>query len=213
MTEWTELNWEILIEIEEKSHGFKLYISGTVLVACVSDLSLHNDWAVQVWLHWFSLFKDGEIGPSFFKLKKEIATHSSILFFFGGEHPQHLTRYDKGKAFHKFKVFIFQYPLCFSLFDYFLHFKIKANRHGGWLLWQFLRQNASTIKNSRIQFPCFKFVEPRIYRITFLEFCIRFQHLLLHFLTLASQHFLGSSVYGKKNPNQVQGKMWCSLPL
>ena len=29
----------------------------------------------------------------------------------------------------------------------------------------------------------------------------------MHFLTLASQHFLGSSVYGKKNPDQVQGKL------
>ena len=161
----------------------------------------------------FLYLKMGKLDLHFSSWRRRSQPTPVFFFFGGGEHPQHLTRYDKGKAFHKFKVFIFQYPLCFSLFDYFLHFKIKANRHGGWLLWQFLRQNASTIKNSRIQFPCFKFVEPRIYRITFLEFCILFQHLLLHFLTLASQHFLGSSVYGKKNPNQVQGKMWCSLPL
>ena len=115
---------------------------------------------------------------------------------------EHLTRYKKGKASHKFKVFIFQYPLCFSLFDSFLHFKIKADGPCGWLLRQFLRGNVPTVKNSGIQFPGFKLVEPCFYRITFLGFCICLHHLLLHFCsppTLASQYFLGSSLYGKKN--------------
>ena len=122
------------------------------------------------------------------------------------EHPQHLTRYNKGKALHKFKLFILQYLLCFSLFDSFLRFKIKANRHGGWLLWQFLRENAPTVKNLGIQFPCFKFVEPCFYRITFFQILHLFPTpppplaaFLLPSLTLVSQYFLGSSVYGKKN--------------
>ena len=115
---------------------------------------------------------------------------------------EHLTRYKKGEVSHKFKVFILQYPLCFSPFDSFLHFKIKANRPGGWLLRQFLRENVPNVKNSGIQFPGFKRVEPCFYRITYLGFCICLHHLLLHFcspLTLASQYFLGSSLYGKTN--------------
>ena len=60
----------------------------------------------------------------------------------------------------KFKMFILLYLLCFSLFDSFLCFKIKANRDGRWLLWQFLRQNGPTIKNPEVQFLCFKSAEP-----------------------------------------------------
>ena len=107
-------------------------------------------------------------------------------------HAQYLTRYDKGKASHKFKVFIFQYSLCLSLFDCFLHFKIKAKGHGGWLLWHFLRENAPTVKISGMQFPCFKFAEPCFYRTTFFGFCICFQHLhqfLQHFYSLSDSCF------------------------
>ena len=92
----------------------------------------------------------------------------------------------------KFKVFILPYLLCFSLFDSFLCLKIKANRDGGWLLWQFLRQNGPTIKNPEIQFPCFKFAEPCFYRTTFFGFCICFQHLhqfLQHFYSLSDSCF------------------------
>ena len=102
--------------------------------------------------------------------RRQVTWGQWLEFLSYGEHLQHPTRCDKVKASHKFKVFILQYPFCFLLFDSFLHFKIKANRHGGWLLWQFLRENTSTVKNSRIQFLCFKFVEPCFYRITFLGF-------------------------------------------
>ena len=214
LSNWTELNREIVIEIEGKITQFYTsyfrhcpcclrkwsYSVFTVTGRCRCDCtdSLHLKMGKSD-LHISSWRRKSQPIPVFFS------------FFW--KHPQHLTRYDKGKAFHKFKVFILQYSLCFSLFDSFLHFRIKANRHGGWLLWKFLRENASTVKNSRIQFPCFKFVEPCIYKVTFLVFCIHFQHLLLHFLAVASQHSLESSVYGKKTPDQVQGKLWCSLPL
>ena len=99
-------------------------------------------------------------------------TVSGIAFSLGT--PRTPNKIDKGKALHKFKVFIFQYPLCSSLFGSVLHFKIKANRHSGWLLRQLIRENVPTIRNSGIQFSCFKFVEPCFYRITFLGFCISF---------------------------------------
>ena len=114
-----------------------------------------------------------------------------VEFLSSQEHSQHLTRCDKGKASHKFKVFIlFASPCLIS----FLRFKVKANRHC-LLLWQFLRENAPTVKNSRIQFPCFNFVEPCFYRITFLGFCICFQHLrhlFLHFFSLLWFLLLGT---------------------
>ena len=112
-------------------------------------------------------------------------TVSGIAFSLGT--PRTPNKIDKGKASHKFKMFIFQYSLCSSLFASVLHFKIKANRHGGWLLWHFLRENAPTVKISGMQFPCFKFAEPCFYRTAFFGFCISFQHLhqfLQHFYSL-----------------------------
>ena len=120
--------------------------------------------------YWLLLSSSSWVGWGFSSEQRQVTWGQWLEFLSYGEHPQHLTRCDKVKASHKFKVFILQYPLCFSPFDSFLHFKVKASRHGGWRLRPFLRENAPIVKHSRIRVPYFKFVEPCFYRITFRGF-------------------------------------------